>query len=94
MPSLRSFNSALEQRVTFLLGAPPPSPPLGVQHNRDSAPLLRAPPRVPPLRLSPQGLAPSARYLLAPISAPPSRPGPPRPAPWAHAYSSGSESVR
>ena len=74
--SLRSFDSALKLRATFLLGAPPPSPPPVVQHNRDSAPLLRAPPRAPPLRLSPH--APATVSLLSqhhPVD--PARPAPP-----------------
>lgn len=78
-PSLRSFNSVLKLRATFLLGAPPPPAPLGVQHNRDSAPLLRAPPRAPPLRLSLKGLAPKrllpSRFYLSTTQS--TRPAPP-----------------
>ena len=55
-----------------------------VQHNSDSAPLYRVPPRAPPLRLSPHVHALSARQSRVYPSTTQSA----RPAPWAHACSS------
>lgn len=88
MPSLRSFNSALEQRVTFLLRPPPPSPLNNCTAQPRLRPSLARSPKSPAsspqsARAGPQRPLPSRSYLSTTQS---TRPAPPRPL---GAYSSG-----